>query len=64
MRGFLSAVEKEKLGEIERLYKTKLEIDAHYTLQQALRWWLYAHVPTSMVMTFLVILHLFTVFYY
>jgi len=38
LRGLLPAEEKEKLTELERLYRTKLEIDAHYTLQQALRW--------------------------
>lgn len=64
LRRFLSSEEKEKLGELARLYKAKLDLDAHYTLQTALRGWLWAHVPTSMVVLILLILHLGAVFYY
>lgn len=56
--------EREKLGELERLYRAKLEIDAHYTLQQALRVWLVFHVPLSLLLLALVALHVFTVLYY
>ena len=61
---FLPVEEKEKLHELELMYKTKLEIDAHYTLQKALRWWLYLHLPISIAVFVLVGLHLFTVLYY
>ncbi len=64
LRGFLNPSEKKKLAQLERLYKTKLEIDAHYTLQQALRWWLYGHVPFSLIMLVFVGLHIFTVLRY
>ena len=64
LRRFLPAEEKAKLDELEGLFRTKLEIDAHYTLQQALRWWLFLHVPPSLVLLVLVGVHLFTVFYY
>ena len=49
---------------LERDYRTKLEIDAHYTLQRALRWWLWLHVPASLVLLVFVAVHLFTVLYY
>ncbi len=64
LRRFLPAEEKEKLAELERLFRAKLEMDAHYTLQQALRLWLYLHVPASIVLLGLVVLHVWTVLYY
>lgn len=64
LRGFLPAEEKEKLGKLEAFYKTKLEIDAHYTLQRLMRLWLYTHVPASLVLLVLLGLHLFAVLYY
>jgi hypothetical protein len=64
VRRLLASDEKEKLNKLEAFYKTKLEIDAHYTLQQILRWWLYTHVPVSLVLLVLLALHLFAVLYY
>lgn len=64
VRGFLSSEEKEKLKQLEGYYKAKLEMDAHYTLQRALRWWLYTHMPLSLVLLALVAIHLFAVLYY
>jgi len=64
LRGFLSADGFLALDELEDLYRTKLELDAHFTLQQPLRWWLLAHVPTSWVLLVFVVVHIFTVIYY
>jgi len=64
LRGFLPLAEKENLNKLQALYKTKLEIDAHYTLQRLLRLWLYTHVPASLALLILLMLHLFTVLYY
>ena len=64
LEGFLPSDERKKLRELERLFKTKLEIDAHYSLQYLLRWWLICHVPPSLIMMGLVGLHLFSVLYY
>ena len=64
LRGFLRPEEDEKLDELERLYRAKLELDCHYTLQSALRSWLYAHVPTSILLLAFLALHLFSVFWY
>ncbi len=60
----LPAGEKDKLAELERLFRAKLEIDAHYTLQRALRGWLYFHAPPSLLLLALVIIHISTVLYY
>jgi hypothetical protein len=64
VRRLLPSGEKEKLNKLEAFYKTKLEIDAHYTLQRILRLWLYTHVPASLVLLVLLGLHLFAVLYY
>jgi hypothetical protein len=64
LRGFLPSEEKEKLSRLETFYKTKLEIDAHYTLQRIMRLWLYTHVPASLVLLVLLAIHLFAVLYY
>jgi len=64
LRGFLPSEEKEKLNKLEAFYKTKLEIDAHFTLQRILRLWLFTHVPLSFALLILLALHLFAVLYY
>lgn len=64
VRNLLVAEEKEKLNQLEACYKAKLEIDAHYTLQRTLRWWMILHVPASLVLLVLLGLHVFAVLYY
>ena len=64
LRKLQTGDEWKKLNELEHLYRTKLEIDAHYTLQQVLRWWLYFHVPTSLLLLAGVLVHIFVVWYY
>jgi hypothetical protein len=60
----LGAEERGKLDNLEAMYRSKLELDAHYSLQRALRWWLVAHVPFSIVLLLLVGLHVFFVLSY
>lgn len=64
VRALLPKAERERLDELHTLYRTKLEMDAHYTLQKALRGWLYLHVPAAVVLVALVVLHVYFVFYY
>jgi len=61
---FLSAEESEQLNELESLYRAKLEMDAHYTLQLPLRLWLYAHLPVTCLLFGFLVLHLVSVFLY
>jgi len=61
---FLPTDEKSNLDRLRLYYRTKLEIDAQYTLQKTLRWWMYTHVPLSFVLLLLLAFHLFAVFYY
>ncbi len=64
LRKVLSSEEKEKLDQLESMYRTKLEIDAHYSLQKVLRWWLYTHIPVSLVLLVLILIHLYAVLLY
>ncbi len=60
----LTGDERQRLEELRRLFQAKSEMDAHYTLQRALRLWLYLHVPPTLALLALVGVHVFTVLYY
>jgi hypothetical protein len=64
LKQFLSDEDKKKLDNLEVIYRSKLECDAHYTLQKPLRLWLMAHLPVSIALLALVLIHLFLVYYY
>jgi hypothetical protein len=64
LRSRLTADEQERLDELEALYRTKLELDAHFTLQKPLRGWLYSHVPASLVLLLLMLTHIVSVLFY
>lgn len=58
------AEDRPRIEELADVYRTKVEVDVHYTLQRVLRGWLYAHVPPALLLLALVALHIFTVTYY
>lgn len=64
IRPLLPEAERQTLDELGRLDRTQQELDAHYTLQLPLRLWLWAHVPASLVLLVLVLIHVATVLYY
>lgn len=64
MHGKLPEEDQGRLDELEELYRAKLELDAHFTLQRALRGWLWLHVPTSLLLLVLLALHLWGVLRY
>ncbi len=64
LREMQPAEERIKLDELEELYSAKMDIDAHFTLQKALRGWLYLHVPVSVIALALLGFHIFAVLYY
>lgn len=64
LRGFLNDDDRERLATLERLLATKRALDAHYTLQWLLRAWLVLHVPTSLALLALVVVHIASVLYY
>ena len=64
LKQFLGDADRRIVDELRTLLRTKLEMDAQYTLQKALRWWLYAHVPVAVALSVLVAFHVFAVWYY
>lgn len=64
LRRVLPSEQKDDLDELEQIAETKHQIDAHYTLQTPLRWWLYLHLPVGILLIALIGLHIFTVLYY
>ncbi len=64
LRRLLGGEERQRLDRLEELYRSKLEIDAHYTLQTALRLWLYLHLPGSLLLLGLLAAHLYSVWAY
>ena len=64
VRSLLAERDRARLDELEELYRTKLEMDAHYTLQRTLRGWLYLHTPVAVAVVGLLTLHIFFVIYY
>ena len=64
VRSLLAERDRARLDELEGLYRAKLEMDAHYTLQRTLRGWLYVHTPVALAVLGLLALHIVVVVYY
>ncbi|MEM8930263.1 MAG: hypothetical protein AAGE94_03765 [Acidobacteriota bacterium] len=64
LRSLLEPDERERLAELEELVRAKLDLDTHFTLQQVLRGWLWLHLPASILLVVLVIVHIASVAYY
>jgi hypothetical protein len=64
LRSLLPAAERARLETLESLVHAKLDLDVHYTLQQALRGWLWLHLPPAALLLVLVAVHVATVLYY
>lgn len=64
LQQFLGEDDRRRVEDLRTLMRTKLEMDAQYTLQRVLRGWLYLHVPIAVALTMLVVFHVFAVWYY
>ncbi len=60
----LGGEERQQVRSLEEIYRQKLELDAHYTIQRVLRNWLALHVPISLLVLVLLAWHIFAVAYY
>ena len=63
MAQYLSEGEQDRLKDLEAIVTEKLELDAHYSLQRALRLWLPLHLFPAMALLGLVAVHIFAVLY-
>jgi hypothetical protein len=62
--GYVSAEEKPKVDDLTNLYTEKLELDAQWSVQRVLRFWLWLHVPPAAVLMGLLVIHVFTWLWY
>lgn len=61
LRPLLADAERPQVDELGELLATKLELDAHWTLQGLLRTWLRFHLPVAFMAALLLLVHLVTV---
>lgn len=64
LRRYLNEGERAYLGRIEELALQKSRLDAHYALQSVLKYWLFVHVPASVLLVLLACWHLLVVHIY
>jgi hypothetical protein len=61
---FVEASEKSRVEELREIFTEKLELDAQYSLQRILRYWLALHAPAGGVLAGLVAVHVFAWVWY
>ncbi len=60
---FLADDEKARLDDLQAIFGEKTELDAHLSLQRALRLWVRLHVPPAMLLMGLLAVHIVAVLY-
>lgn len=62
VRRYLNDKEQEILDELAELVTRKQDLDYHFTLQAALKGWLFVHIPLTYCMLILALVHLVLVY--
>jgi hypothetical protein len=60
---FLAEDEQARLDDLQAIFGEKTELDAHLSLQRALRLWIWLHVPPSMLLLGALAVHVAAVLY-
>ena len=61
LRSFMDEADRQRLEQLQTLLVKKIELEAHYTWQTVLRWWLLVHVPAAMLLLAAVAAHVIVV---
>ena len=64
LAAFLDDADRARLADLQTIVLDKLDLDAHMSLQRALRLWPLTHVPGAMVLLGLLVVHVFAVVYF
>ncbi len=64
LRRYLNEGERAYLGRIEELALRKSTLDAHYSLQSVMKFWLFIHVPSAVLLVLLSTWHLLVIHIY
>ena len=60
---FLSTEDRARANDLRAIVEDKLDLDAHVSLQRALRLWLFTHIPAAMLLLGVLTVHLIAVLY-
>jgi hypothetical protein len=58
LRSFVDDSDRQRLEQLQTLLVRKIDLEAHYTWQTVLRWWLFVHVPAAMLLYAVLIGHI------
>ena len=64
LRTFVGDEDKQRLADLQAIVSEKLELEAHYSLQRALRIWPFLHVPPAMLLLGAIVAHVAAVWYF
>lgn len=64
LRSFVGDDDKQRLVDLRAIVAEKLELEAHYSLQRALRLWPLLHVPPAVLLLAAILVHVAAVWYY
>jgi len=64
LRSFIGDDDRNRLADLQAIVAEKLEIEAHYSLQRALRLWPILHVPPALLLLAAIVLHVAEVWYF
>jgi hypothetical protein len=64
IRAFVGDADQDRLQDLKVIVTEKMEIEAHYALQRALRLWPLVHVPPAMLLMAAIVFHMAAVWYY
>jgi len=63
IESFVEEADRDRLRDLTTIVSEKLDLDAHLSLQRALRAWLVLHIPAAMVLLGLLAVHIIAVLY-
>lgn len=61
MEPFIEEQDRERLADLTTIVNEKLELDLHLSIQRALKYWIYLHLPPAIVLMGLLTVHVFAV---
>jgi len=64
LRSFVGDDDKQRLADLRAIVAEKLELEAHYSLQRALRLWPFLHVPPAALLLAAILVHVAAVWYF
>lgn len=61
LRPFVEEQDRERLADLTTIVNEKLELDVHMSIQRALKYWIYLHLPPAILLMGLLTVHILAV---